>query len=95
MHLKQDFHVFEYHYDQVWDIQFHKIQDKILLLSVALDGKFVVTSMQEKQIIYWIKFEAIQLRQLTIHPEANMVLLKKDQSNEVFKIHFDYHDVIY
>lgn len=78
VHLKQDFHVFTYHFDQVWDVQFQKIQDKILLLSAALDGKFVVTSMEEKQIIYQMKFEGIQLRQMTIHPEANMVLLKKD-----------------
>lgn len=74
----------------MWDLKFLKIKDQILLFSTALDSKFVITSMEEKQPIYQIKFGSTGLRQMTLHEDMNMVLLRRDQTNDVFMLHFDY-----
>ena len=87
INLNIEYARFDYHKDQVWEIKFVQRGGNLLMASTSYDGRIVVTSIDELQVIFNLDLNMMP-RNMIFHPHADYLYLINNEW-QVHKISFD------
>lgn len=88
IHLNIEYARFDYHNDQVWEIKFIQRGENLLMASTSYDGKFVMTSLDELQVICTMQLDMMP-RNMLFNPNSDFMYVINNKW-QVHKIYFDF-----